>query len=178
MRPLGLFLNRVSTRKLKGIAEELWGKGASPRSVSNACKALDKEVERFRDKPLADTVEFLFLDGISQKVREIGIEKKVMLCAFGIHRKKPGEAERLKEILLFQLTYVEGEASWKGFLADLKGRGLVGKKLRLIVTDGNPALLKAIKQIYPFKKNQRCIAHKPRNVAVKIKRIHLTCPRK
>jgi transposase-like protein len=113
----------------------------------------------------------LFL-GISQKVREIGIEKKMMLCAFGIHRKRPGEAERLNEILSFQLTDVEGEASWKGFLAELKGRGLLGKKLKLIITDGNPALLRAIKQIYPFTKGQRCMAHKMRNVAVKIRKVN------
>ncbi len=165
-----LFLSGVSTRKLKGIAKELWGKEISPQSVSNAFSALNKELERFKDKPIEDTVEFLFLDGISQKVREIGIEKKVMLCAFGIHRKRPGEEQRLKEILSFQLTDAEDEASWKGFLADLKGRGLLGKKLKLIITDGNPALLKAIKQIYPFTKGQRCIAHKMRNVAVKIKK--------
>jgi transposase-like protein len=167
-----LFLSGVSTRKLKGITKDLWGKEISPQSVSNAFSVLDKELERFKDKPIADTVEFLFLDGITQKVREIGIEKKVMLCAFGIHRERPGEEQRLKEILSFQLTDSEDEASWKGFLADLKGRGLLGKKLKLIITDGNPALLKAIKQIYPFVKGQRCIAHKMRNVAVKIKKMN------
>jgi transposase-like protein len=35
-----LFLNGVSTRKLKGIARELWGKGVSAQSVSNACKTV------------------------------------------------------------------------------------------------------------------------------------------
>jgi transposase-like protein len=167
-----LFLNGVSTRKLKGIAKELYGKEISPQTVSNTFSQLDKELERFKDKPIDDTVEFLFLDGISQKVREIGIEKKMMLCAFAIHRKRPGEKQPLKEILSFQLTDVEDEASWKGFIVDLKGRGLRGKKLKLIVTDGNPALLKAIKQIYPFVKAQRCIAHKMRNVAVKIKKMN------
>jgi transposase-like protein len=157
-----LFLYGVSTRKLKGIAKELYGKEISAQTVSNTFSQLDKELERFKDKPIADTVQFLFLDGISQKVREIGIEKKVMLCAFGIHRKRPGEEQRLKEILSFQLTDAEDEASWKGFIADLKGRGLQGKKLKLIITDGNPALLKALKQIYPFVKGQRCIAHKMR----------------
>lgn len=167
-----LFLNGVSTRKIKGIVKELYGKEVSPQTVSNTFSALDKELERFKDKPIDDTVEFLFLDGISQKVREIGIERKMMLCAFAIHRKRPGEEKPLKEILSFQLTDVEDEASWKGFLADLKGRGLKGKKLKLIITDGNPGLLKAIKQIYPFVKGQRCIAHKMRNVAVKIKKIN------
>jgi putative transposase len=167
-----LFLNGVSTRKLKGIAKEIYGKEVSAQTVSNTFSHLDKELERFKDKSIDDTVEFLFLDGISQRVREIGIEKKMMLCAFAIHRKRPGEEQPKKEILSFQLTDVEDEASWKGFIADLKGRGLQGKKLKLIITDGNPALLKAMKQIYPFVKGQRCIAHKMRNVAVKIKKMN------
>ena len=167
-----LFLNGVSTRKLKGIAREIYGKEVSPQTVSSTLSSLDEELARFKDKPIEDNVEFLFLDGISQKVREIGIEKKVMLCAFGIHRKKEQQKQRDKDILSFQLAGVEDEASWKGFLADLKGRGLLGKRLKLIVTDGNPALLKAVKALYPFTKAQRCIAHKMRNVAVKIRKVN------
>jgi len=166
-----LFLNGVSTRKLKGIAREIYGKEVSPQTVSSTLSSLDEELSRFKDKPIEDNVEFLFLDGISQKVRELGIEKKVMLCAFGIHRKE-AEKERCKDILSFQLADTEDEASWKGFLADLKGRGLLGKRLKLIVTDGNPALLKAVKSYYPFTKAQRCIAHKMRNVAVKIRKVN------
>ena len=167
-----LFLNGVSTRKLKGIAKELYGQEISAQTVSSTLACLDKELECFKDRPIDDTVEFLFLDGISQKVREIGIEKKVMLCAFAIHRKRPQEDKRHREILSFQLTEVEDETSWRGFLADLKGRGLHGKGLRLIITDGNPALLKAIRGIYPFIKAQRCMAHKMRNVAVKIRKVN------
>jgi len=166
-----LFLNGVSTRKLKGIAREIYGKEVSPQTVSSTLSSLDEELSRFKDKPIEDNVEFLFLDGISQKVRELGIEKKVMLCAFAIHRKEP-EKERVKGILSFQLAEAEDEASWKGFLADLKGRGLLGKHLKLIITDGNPALLKAVKSYYPFTKAQRSIAHKMRNVAVKIRKVN------
>jgi len=166
-----LFLNGVSTRKLKGIAREIYGKEVSPQTVSSTLSSLDEELSRFKDKPIEDNVEFLFLDGISQKVRELGIEKKVMLCAFAIHRKE-AEKERVKDILSFQLAEAEDEASWKGFLADLKGRGLLGKHLKLIITDGNPALLKAVKSYYPFTKAQRSIVHKMRNVAVKIRKVH------
>jgi len=168
-----LFLNGVSTRKLKGIAKELYGQEVSAQTVSSTLTSLDKELERFKDRSIDDTVEFLFLDGISQKVREIGITKKVMLCAFAIHRKRSEEEDqRNKEILCFQLTEVEDEVSWRGFLSDLKGRGLHGKSLKLIISDGNPALLKAIKGIYPFIKGQRCMAHKMRNVAVKIRKVN------
>ena len=95
-----------------------------------------------------------------------------MFCAFATHRQRFGEEHRHKEILTFHLTDVEDITSWKGFLAGFKGRGLLGKKLKIIITDGNPALLKAIKTIYPFTKGQRCIAHKMRNVAVKIKKMN------
>lgn len=99
-----LFLNGVSTRKLKGIAREIYGKEVSPGTVSSTLSSLDESLSQFKDKPIEDTVEFLFLDGISQKVREIGIEKKVMLCAFGIHRKKEQQGQREKDILSFQLA--------------------------------------------------------------------------
>jgi len=167
-----LFLNGVSTRKLKGLARELFGKAVSAQTVSNTLACLDQELEGYRTKPLGDTVEFLFLDGISSKVREIGIERKVVLCAFGIHQPGPGEAQGRRELLSCQLTEVEDAEAWRGFLADLKGRGLLGKNLKLIITDGNPGLLKALKAIYPFVKGQRCLAHKMRNVAVKIRKVN------
>ena len=167
-----LFLNGVSTRKLKNIARELFGKEVSAQTVSNALASLDQELEGYRTKPLADTVEFLFLDGISNKVREIGIERKVVLCALGIHRQEAGEEQPRKELLSFQLTEVEDTEAWQGFVSDLKGRGLLGKNLKLIITDGNPGLIKALKAIYPFVKVQRCIAHKMRNVAVKIRKVN------
>ena len=83
----------MSTRKLKGLAGELFGKEVSAQTGSNALACLDQELTGYRTKPLGDTVEFLFLDGISSKVREIGIERQVVLCAFGIHQAGPGEAQ-------------------------------------------------------------------------------------
>ena len=48
--------------------QELYDGEISAQTVNNTFSTLDKELERFRDKPIADTVEFLWLDGISQKV--------------------------------------------------------------------------------------------------------------
>jgi len=159
-----LFVSGISTRKLESILEELYGKRVSRQTVSDAQKSLDKEIEEYKTAPIEDTVEFLFLDGIIQKVREIGIENKVMLCAYGLYK------DGRRKILAFELTDGEDTDNWRGFLVNLKSRGLMGKSLKLITTDGNPGLLKALREIYPFKKVQRCIVHKLRNVAVKIKR--------
>ena len=159
-----LFLLGVSTRKIKGVAKDIFGIPVSAQTVSRTTAYLEEELKYYQERELADDVEFLFLDGITEKVREIGVEKKVMLCAFGIHEDKR------KEILSFRMADSEDLPSWKGFLADLKARGLLGKKIKLIICDGNPALLKAIAEIYPFHKVQRCIAHRMRNVAIKLKR--------
>jgi len=110
---------------------------------------------------------FLFLGGITQKVGEIGIRRKVMLCALGM--KENGS----RETLSFRMADCEDVESWRAFLVDLKSWGLQGKDLKLITTDGNPALLRAVKEIYPFLKVQRCIVHKLRNVSIKLKRVHL-----
>jgi putative transposase len=162
-----LFLQGVSTRRLKSIAQELFGCEVSATTVSRTTGYLDEELKQYQTKPLTDDYPFLFLDGITQKVREIGVKKKVMLCALGM--KEDGS----RETLSFRLADHEDVYSWRAFLVDLKSRGLQGKCLKLITTDGNPALLKAAKESYPFLKVQRCIVHKLRNVAIKLKRVHL-----
>jgi transposase-like protein len=74
----------------------------------------------------------------------------------------------------FQLTEVEDKGSWQRFMADLKVRGLLSKNLKLILTEGNPGILEALKGIYPFIKGQRCIAHKMRNLPVKVRKANQT----
>jgi transposase-like protein len=123
-----LFLNGVSTLKRKGIARDLFGKQLSAQSVNNAFSSLDKELARFRDKRTLETVVFLSLDGITQKVREIGIEKDVILRTFAMYRRGPGDEQPLKEILAFQLADVEDETSEKEFIAGINGWGPAREK--------------------------------------------------
>jgi len=159
-----LFLAGISTRRLKQIAKDLYGRPLSAQTVSNSTQALNAELEQYRTEPLDDDYEFLFLDGIHDKVREIGVEHKVLLCALGL--RKDGS----KKILSFRLVDQEDEAVWSAFLAELKGRGLKGENLKMVTTDGQAGLLKALRQHYTFVPQQRCIAHKMRNVVAKLKR--------
>jgi putative transposase len=159
-----LFLAGVSTRRLNGIAKELFGRSISAQTVSKATESLEEELEHYRTAELDDDYEFLFLDGIHDKVREIGVERKVLLCALGVRK------DGTKRILSFRLVDQEDEAVWSAFLVELKARGLKGDHLKMITTDGQPGLLKALRQHFTFVKQQRCIAHKMRNVVVKLKR--------
>ena len=160
-----LFLAGISTRRLRRLSEELYGRRISAATISKMTAHLAGELEQYRTAPIVDEeVEFLFLDGIAERVRELGMERKILLCALGM------TAAGKKRILGFRLVDAEDTASWKALLMELKARGLTGKHLRLITVDGCPGLLAALKEIYPFQKVQRCIAHRLRNVVVKLKR--------
>ena len=50
---------------------------------------------------------------------------------------------------------------------DLYQRGLRGKHLQLIITDGCPGLAGAIQTVYPRVLHQRCWVHKMRNIREK-----------
>jgi putative transposase len=153
-----LFLNGISTHKLKGIAEQLTGRSVSAQTVSTIVQRTDRELEQYRTKPIEDEYQYLFVDGIYDKLREIGLERKVLLCALGM--TKDGK----KEILSFHLVDTESEDNWTEFLIDLKNRGLKGNSLKLITTDGNPGLKATLKRLFPYKAHQRCIWHKMNNV--------------
>lgn len=58
----------------------------------------------------------------------------------------------------------ESQAAWEGFLNHLYARGLVGKNLLLIVTDGCAGLAAALRTVSPRVLHQRCWAHKMRNI--------------
>lgn len=160
-----LFLNGVSTRKLKDIAEKYFQIPLSSSTASVVSQKLsEKDLASFQQKEIEDKYQFIYLDGISAKTRKIKVERDMILAAVGV------TDDGKKEVLGARLAAAESEADWEAFLVDLKTRGLKGKKVKLITTDGNPGLIKALKRIYPFIKRQRCIAHKTRNVAVKVRR--------
>jgi transposase-like protein len=60
-----LFLAGISTRRLRRLSEELYGRQVSATTISKMTSHLAEELEQYRTAPIADEeVEFLFLDGI------------------------------------------------------------------------------------------------------------------
>lgn len=159
-----LFLNGISTRKLERIAKELLGTDVSSSTVSRVAGEISaKDCLQFQEKALKDEYRFLFLDGISAHIREIGVEKGVLLCAVALKH------DGTKEVIGARLADAESEKDWTSFLIDMKTRGLTGRNLELVTTDGGPGCIAALRTIYPYKKRQRCIAHKLRNMSSKLK---------
>ncbi len=109
--------------------------------------------------------QYLLLDGITLKVKgATGVKKRLVLCAYGI------TPEGCRELLSFRQGTSESETQREAFLGDLYGRGLYGKELRLVTTDGCPGLHRALDTVYPYVPRQRCCAHKLRNVAARLPR--------
>jgi putative transposase len=73
-------------------------------------------------------------------------------------------ADGSRQLLSFIRSQGESQSAWEGLLQDLYRRGLEGKKLKLIVTDGCAGLAAALETVYPRARHQRCWVHKMRNI--------------
>lgn len=162
-----MFLAGVSTRKVQEVVEPLVGTGISAQTVSRITRSLDAEVRRFHQRPLRDQYRYLLLDGITLKVKgATGVKKRMVLCAYGITHA--GQ----RELLSFRQALSESEAQWEAFLRDLYDRGLQGRAMQLVTTDGCAGLHQALDTVYSYVPRQRCWAHKLRNVAARLPRKH------
>ncbi len=162
-----MFLQGVSTRKVQEVLQPVLQESLSAQAVSRIVRSLDGEVRRFHQRRLGDDYQYLFLDGIVLKVKGAGgVKKRLVLCAYGI------TGNGLRELVSFHQATAESEAQWEAFSRDLYDRGLEGKQLWLVTTDGCPGLHRALDTVYPYVPRQRCWAHKLRNVAAKLKRKH------
>ncbi len=145
------FLRGISTRQVGRVVAILTGEAVSAQTVSKLSRHLDRLVKAFQQAPLKDEGAYLFLDGVSLRVRRPGGRKRVqMLVAYGVR------ADGTRRLLAFLRSQGESQAAWEGFLNSLYGRGLSGKNLLLIVTDGCPGLAAALQTVYPQVKPQRC----------------------
>ena len=157
-----LYVEGLSTRDFKRVLKPLWGKsGLSRSSVSRANQALKEAFNNWRHRDLSlEEIIYLFLDGIYLGVRGNSRHKEAVLVAHGITR----EGKRV--VLHLSLGGRESTESWKGVLNDLVDRGL--KRPQLITIDGNPGLLRAIRDVWPEVPRQRCAVHRIRNVLARV----------
>jgi putative transposase len=159
------FLRGISTRQVGRVVATLSGEVVSPQTVSQLTRDLDEAVRQFHQARLEDDWAYLFLDGVSLRVRRPGGRQRVqMLVAYGVRR------DGTRQLLAFLRTRGESQADWEALLQDLYRRGLEGKNLLLIVTDGCAGLAAAIQTVYPRVPHQRCWVHKMRNILEKVRK--------
>lgn len=151
-----MYLQGVSTRKVKAITEELCGHEFSSATISRIVAALDEELERFSRRRLEEGYPYLVLDARYEKVREDGaVRSQAVLIAIGI------DWEGRRNVLAVELANRESASSWKEFLAALRERGLHG--VQVAISDDHPGLKRAIREVLPEATWQRCYVHFLRN---------------
>ena len=151
-----MYVQGVSTRKVKAVTEALCGHGFSASAISTINKSLDEALLAFAERRLNEPLPYLILDARYEKVREAGIIlSQAVLVAVAVD----GEGQR--QIIGVDLANRESRTSWRDFLRGLKERGLFG--VEFVVSDDHEGLKQAIREILPGAHWQRCYVHFLRN---------------
>jgi len=151
-----MYVQGVSTRKVKAITEELCGHSFSASAISAINKRLDASLAAFASRRLVEPFPYLILDARYEKVREGGIvASQAVLIAVGI------DWDGRRQILAVEMANRESRSSWKDFLLGLRDRGLHG--VELVVADDHAGLRAAIREVLSEAAYQRCYVHFLRN---------------
>jgi putative transposase len=157
-----MYVQGVSTRKVKAITEQLCGASVSSAQVSNAAALLDTELEKWRNRPL-DEYPYLFLDAYYEQVREDGrVRDLAVLVAVGVN------PDGKREILGVSVSLSEHEVHWRAFLESMKARGLGG--VQLITSDDHAGLRAARLAVFGGIPWQRCQFHLQQNAQAYVPR--------
>jgi transposase-like protein len=163
-----VFLRGISTRDVAEALKPLLNTTLSASAVSRITKKLNPLVKEFHERKLLDEYQFLFLDGITISVKgSLKAKKILVLVGYGI------TIFGKKELIAFRIANAESTTACEGFLNDLFRRGLEGKNLKMVVTDGSKGFINAIELVYPHALHQRCWVHKLRNVTKHLKKSEL-----
>src|SRR5208282_4902215 len=110
-----MYVQGVSTRKVKAITEELCGHSFSASSISTINKRLDQSLAQFAARPLHEAFPYLIVDARYERVREAGvIVSQAVLIAIGI------DWDGRRQILGVELANRESRSSWRDFLRGLR----------------------------------------------------------
>jgi len=151
-----MYVQGVSTRKVRQVTEELCGHSFSASTISSLVRRLDGQLAAFARRRLEEPYPYLILDARYERVREDGvIGSQAVLMALGI------DWDGRRQVLAVELANRESRSSWKDFLVALRERGLDG--VEFVVSDDHAGLRKALSEILPQAAQQRCYVHFLRN---------------
>ncbi len=131
--------------------------GLSPGVLGRLKAEWEAEHERWQRRDLTDRrYVYVWADGIYLQGR-LEDEKQCVVVLIG------ATPEGKKELLGFQTGFRESAQSWRELLLDLKGRGLQVPP-ELATGDGALGFWKALDEVLPKTRRQRCWVHKTANV--------------
>ena len=153
-----MYVEGVSTRKVREVTEELCGTSFSKSLISELAGKLDSELEAWRSRPLeAEAYPYLFVDARYEKVR---VASRVV--SEGVLVVSAVRDDGFREIVAVEVSDTESEATYQELFRSLKARGLKG--VQLIISDNHEGLKSAIRRHFQGASWQRCQVHYARNL--------------
>lgn len=155
-----LYLRGVSTGDFQGALAAILGPDApnlSPGVVTRRMAGWEEEYDRWRRRDLAARrYVYVWADGVYLQAR-MEPAAECMLVPIG------ATPEGKKELVGFQVGMRESAQSWRELLVDLKDRGLAIAP-EIAVGDGALGFWRALDEVFPGTRHQRCWVHKTANV--------------
>src|SRR5690606_12696032 len=159
-----LYLRGISTGDFQEALGALLGKDApnlSPSVIGRLKEEWQGDYDRWQRRDLsARRYVYIWADGVYLQAR-MEDHASCMLVVIG------ATPEGRKELVGFQVGVRESTQSWRELLVDCKARGL-SIAPRVAVGDGALGFWKAIEEIFPSTRHQRCWQHKVLNVLNKV----------
>ena len=159
-----LYLRGVSMGDFQEALSALLGKDApnlSPSVIARLRGEWEADYERWQRRDLsARRYVYIWADGVYLQAR-MEPQAECMLVLIG------ATPEGKKELLGFQVGVRESAQSWRELLVDLKARGLTIAP-ELATGDGALGFWKALDEVSPTTRHQRCTVHKTANVLDKL----------
>lgn len=161
------FLAGLSTRDLARITEKHLGQKYDSKQVSRIVARATTELEAWRQRRLeGQRYKFLYLDGVSFRVRINGHVSQQSFCAvLGVSE----ENERF-EVLALEMGDRERADLWEGIFGSLADRGLDGEAVELGIMDGLPGLATVFQRFFPRAQMQRCQKHAKANACRRVRK--------
>lgn len=159
-----LYLRGISTGDFQEALSALLGRQApnlSPQVITRLKANWKVDLERWQGRDLAARrYVYVWADGIYLQAR---MEENAQCILVLIGATPEGK----KELIGFQIGYRESTQSWRELLVDLKARGLAIAP-ELATGDGALGFWKALDEVFPGTRHQRCWVHKVANVLNKL----------
>ena len=153
-----LYLHGLSSGDFVAALEQFCGSaaGLSAATITRLTRQWQDEARAFHDRSLAGVdYVYLWVDGIHLKVR-LEQDKLCLLVMLGVR------ADGRKELVALTDGYRESADSWADLLRDCRRRGM--RAPVLAVGDGALGFWKAVREVFPDTREQRCWFHKQANV--------------
>ncbi|MET7719016.1 IS256 family transposase [Streptomyces sp. NPDC005407] len=153
-----LYLHGLSSGDFVPAMEQFLGSsaGLSPATVTRLTKQWSDDHASFQARDLSESdYVYVWADGVHPKVR-LGQARSCVLVLMGVR------AGGRKELIAVADGLRESTESWADLLRDCRRRGM--RDPELVVGDGAMGLWRALAEVFPQARHQRCWVHKVRNV--------------